>query len=133
MIASSSSTPLWPAGHLPLKGGDQLSPLVSPIAGVAKEAVLPKRLISPLEGEMAGRPEGGVKGAARTAGDSGLQMHRPPSTSSAMYTSVGASAIDRFLRPVCYQDLPDGLLPPALQQGNPLGLWRLVDGEFKRT
>lgn len=56
-----------------------------------------------------------------------------PSTSSAMYTSVGASAIDRFLRPVCYQDLPDDLLPPALQQGNPLGLWRLVDGEFKRT
>ncbi|MFT4191972.1 MAG: aldehyde dehydrogenase (NADP(+)) [Comamonas sp.] len=51
-----------------------------------------------------------------------------PSTSNAMYTSVGASAIDRFLRPVCYQDLPDALLPPALQQANPLGLWRLVDG-----
>jgi NADP-dependent aldehyde dehydrogenase len=56
-----------------------------------------------------------------------------PSTSNAMYTSVGAAAIDRFLRPVCYQDLPDALLPPALQQGNPLGLWRLEDGEFKRT
>jgi len=56
-----------------------------------------------------------------------------PSTSSAMYTSVGASAVDRFLRPVCYQDLPDSLLPPALRQGNPLGLWRLVDGELKRT
>ena len=45
-----------------------------------------------------------------------------------MFTSVGASAIDRFLRPVCYQDLPDALLPEALQQANPLGLWRLVDG-----
>ncbi len=51
-----------------------------------------------------------------------------PATSNAMYTSVGASAIDRFLRPVCYQDLPDALRPEALQNGNALGLWRLVDG-----
>ncbi|MVW72045.1 aldehyde dehydrogenase (NADP(+)) [Bordetella sp. 15P40C-2] len=51
-----------------------------------------------------------------------------PSTSNAMTTSVGASAIDRFLRPVCYQDVPDALLPEALQQSNPLNLWRLVDG-----
>jgi 2,5-dioxopentanoate dehydrogenase len=52
-----------------------------------------------------------------------------PSTSNAMHTSVGATAIDRFLRPVCYQDLPDSLLPDALKQGNPLALSRLVDGE----
>ncbi|WP_118178412.1 aldehyde dehydrogenase (NADP(+)) [Paraburkholderia phosphatilytica] len=52
-----------------------------------------------------------------------------PSTSNAMFTSVGATAIDRFLRPVCYQDLPDALLPDALKEANPLGLWRLVDGE----
>lgn len=51
-----------------------------------------------------------------------------PSTSNSMTTSVGATAIDRFLRPVCYQDLPDALLPDALKAGNPLGLWRLVDG-----
>lgn len=53
-----------------------------------------------------------------------------PSTSNSMFTSVGATAIDRFLRPVCYQDLPDALLPDALKEANPLGLWRLVDGEF---
>ena len=52
-----------------------------------------------------------------------------PATSNAMYTSVGASAIDRFLRPVCYQDLPDALRPVALQNDNALGLWRLVDGQ----
>ncbi|WP_321867003.1 aldehyde dehydrogenase (NADP(+)) [Paraburkholderia tropica] len=52
-----------------------------------------------------------------------------PSTSNAMYTSVGATAIDRFLRPVCYQDLPELLLPEALHDANPLGLWRIVDGE----
>lgn len=51
-----------------------------------------------------------------------------PATSNAMYTSVGASAIDRFLRPVCYQDIPDALLPTALQSANPLGTWRLTNG-----
>ena len=38
-------------------------------------------------------------------------------------------AIQRFLRPVCYQDLPDGLLPDDVKQSNPLGLDRLVNGE----
>ena len=51
-----------------------------------------------------------------------------PATSDSRSTSVGASAIDRFVRPVCYQDLPGALLPAALQDGNPLGLTRLVDG-----
>jgi alpha-ketoglutaric semialdehyde dehydrogenase len=55
-----------------------------------------------------------------------------PSTSNAMTTSVGATAIDRFLRPVCYQDMPDALLPEALKQENPLGLWRLVDGALQQ-
>jgi NADP-dependent aldehyde dehydrogenase len=53
-----------------------------------------------------------------------------PATSDSRSTSVGASAIDRFLRPVCYQDLPADLLPTAVQDGNPLGLTRLVDGNF---
>ena len=44
-------------------------------------------------------------------------------------TGVGASAIDRFLRPVCYQDLPAALMPEALQEGNPLELWRMVNGQ----
>ncbi|RWM41211.1 MAG: lytic murein transglycosylase [Mesorhizobium sp.] len=54
------ATPLWPAGHLPLKGGDRSSRLPSPITKVAKEAPRAKLPISPLEGEMAGRPEGGA-------------------------------------------------------------------------
>jgi len=56
-----------------------------------------------------------------------------PSTSNPMFTSVGATAIDRFLRPVCYQDLPDALRPPEIQEANPLGLWRVVDGELKKA
>ena len=51
-----------------------------------------------------------------------------PATSDARSTSVGARAIERFLRPVCYQDFPAELLPEVLKPGNPLGAWRLVDG-----
>ncbi len=51
-----------------------------------------------------------------------------PATSDARTSSVGSAAILRFLRPVCYQDVPDALLPQALQQGNPLRLRRLLDG-----
>jgi NADP-dependent aldehyde dehydrogenase len=56
-----------------------------------------------------------------------------PATSDSRSTSVGATAIDRFLRPVCYQDLPSFLMPAALQDGNPLGLWRLHDGELRKA
>ncbi|SAK96817.1 fatty aldehyde dehydrogenase [Caballeronia calidae] len=53
-----------------------------------------------------------------------------PATSDSRSTSVGAMAIERFLRPVCYQDLPAALLPEALAEDNPLSLWRLRDGEL---
>lgn len=52
-----------------------------------------------------------------------------PATSDSRSTSVGTAAIQRFLRPVCYQDFPDALLPAALQHGNPLLLRRLLDGQ----
>lgn len=55
-----------------------------------------------------------------------------PSTSDGRSTSVGAMAIDRFLRPVAYQDLPDALLPAELRESNPLGVERLVDGRPER-
>jgi NADP-dependent aldehyde dehydrogenase len=53
-----------------------------------------------------------------------------PSTSDARATSVGTSAVYRFLRPVCYQDFPDEFLPDALKNGNPLNILRLVDGQW---
>jgi 2,5-dioxopentanoate dehydrogenase len=53
-----------------------------------------------------------------------------PSTSDGRSTSVGTLAIRRFLRPVCYQDMPAALLPSALADANPLGLWRRVAGEL---
>ena len=51
-----------------------------------------------------------------------------PSTTDSRFTSVGTLAIERFLRPVCYQSLPPALLPPELSDGNPLGLTRRIDG-----
>ncbi|MDB5980445.1 MAG: ketoglutarate semialdehyde dehydrogenase [Pseudomonas sp.] len=56
-----------------------------------------------------------------------------PATSDARGTSVGTLAIDRFLRPVCYQNCPDKLLPDPLKNANPLGITRLLDGVSSRT
>jgi NADP-dependent aldehyde dehydrogenase len=53
-----------------------------------------------------------------------------PATSDIRATSVGAMSIERWLRPVCYQDIPAELLPESLQDANPLGLWRLVEGKL---
>ena len=53
-----------------------------------------------------------------------------PATSDSRTTSVGASAIDRFLRPVCYQDLPAALWPDTLSDRALARSWRLVDGKW---
>ena len=53
-----------------------------------------------------------------------------PATSDSRTTSVGARAIERFLRPVAYQDVPKALLPSAIADGNPDGLWRRIDGQL---
>ncbi|PXX74165.1 NADP-dependent aldehyde dehydrogenase [Pseudomonas sp. LAMO17WK12:I10] len=55
-----------------------------------------------------------------------------PATSDARGTSVGTLAIERFLRPVCFQNYPDNLLPDALKNANPLRIQRLVDGRPSR-
>jgi 2,5-dioxopentanoate dehydrogenase len=55
-----------------------------------------------------------------------------PATSDGRSTSVGTAAIQRFLRPVCYQDMPQALLPIALRDGNPLNIWHRRNGEITR-
>jgi NADP-dependent aldehyde dehydrogenase len=55
-----------------------------------------------------------------------------PATTDARFTSVGLSAIQRWVRPLCFQNFPDALLPEALQQANPLGILRLVNNEWMR-
>ncbi|MFF0792102.1 aldehyde dehydrogenase (NADP(+)) [Streptomyces spiralis] len=54
-----------------------------------------------------------------------------PATTSTS-TSVGGTAIERWLRPVAYQNAPEALLPPELRDDNPLGLPRRFDGRLER-
>ncbi|UUZ47540.1 hypothetical protein LP420_30645 [Massilia sp. B-10] len=56
-----------------------------------------------------------------------------PATSDGRSSSVGTAAIQRFLRPVCYQNLPQSLLPEALRDTNPDGTWRRHDGALSRA
>jgi NADP-dependent aldehyde dehydrogenase len=53
-----------------------------------------------------------------------------PATSDSRSTSVGTLAIERFLRPVCYQDFPFALLPPELRQGGKAAFRRMIDGRY---
>jgi 2,5-dioxopentanoate dehydrogenase len=55
-----------------------------------------------------------------------------PSTSDGRSTSVGSQAIFRFTRLVCYQGFPDSALPAELKNANPLGIWRMLDGQTTR-
>jgi alpha-ketoglutaric semialdehyde dehydrogenase len=54
-----------------------------------------------------------------------------PATSHGQTTSVGTLAIDRFLRPVSYQNSPEWLLPEPLRDDNPWDLWRKFDGQLR--
>jgi alpha-ketoglutaric semialdehyde dehydrogenase len=51
-----------------------------------------------------------------------------PATSDVRGTSVGSLAMQRFLRPVCYQNLPQRLLPAAVRDDNPYHAPRRIDG-----
>jgi NADP-dependent aldehyde dehydrogenase len=55
-----------------------------------------------------------------------------PATTDSRFTSVGSAAIQRWTRPVCFQNFPDSLLPGALRDTNPLQIMRQVDGKLTR-
>ncbi|HKR34196.1 MAG TPA: hypothetical protein VJT10_05125, partial [Steroidobacteraceae bacterium] len=54
-----------------------------------------------------------------------------PATSDGRSTSVGTLAIERFLRPVCYQDFPDALLPRPLRREVVESLPHRLDGVYR--
>jgi NADP-dependent aldehyde dehydrogenase len=56
-----------------------------------------------------------------------------PATTASSATSVGAASVERWLRPVTYQNVPDELLPEALRDENPLGIPQRVDGVSPST
>ncbi len=55
-----------------------------------------------------------------------------PASTDSRFTSVGTDAIKRFVRPVSFQDAPEAMLPDELKDGNPLGIWRKVDGNLSK-
>ena len=55
-----------------------------------------------------------------------------PATSDSRFTSVGTGAIYRFVRPVAWQDWDNSLLPPALQNANPLNIWRQINNNWTK-
>jgi NADP-dependent aldehyde dehydrogenase len=55
-----------------------------------------------------------------------------PATTDVRSTSVGAAAIFRFARPICYQGFPQDALPPELRNANPRSIWRMVNGKVTK-
>jgi len=105
--------------------------LTSTIMGSESEVTEHRQLVDVLR-EKAGRV---IFNGVPTGVEVGYAMHHGgpyPSASSPKYTSVGTDAILRFVRPICLQNAPQAILPTELQDGNPLGIWRLVDGEMTR-
>jgi NADP-dependent aldehyde dehydrogenase len=85
------------------------------------DAVLAAEIVAQLR-HLAGRVvyNGWPTGVAVTPA---MQHGGPwPASTDARYTSVGTAAIERWVRPVCYQDVPDALLPEGLRAADP---WRL--------
>ncbi len=55
-----------------------------------------------------------------------------PATTDSRFSAVGTDAIKRFVRPVAFQNFPESMLPDELKTENPVGIWRMVNGEFKK-
>jgi len=104
--------------------------ITASVFGEENELVASARLIRRL-GESAGRvivngvPTGVEVGPATQHGGPW------PASTDVRFTSVGTAALERFVRPVAYQNCPQALLPPALRDDNPLGISRLIDGMRK--
>ena len=51
-----------------------------------------------------------------------------PATTDSKFTSVGLTAVKRWVRPVTFQDWPNQLLPEELKNENPLNILRTFNG-----
>ncbi|GAA3060848.1 MULTISPECIES: aldehyde dehydrogenase (NADP(+)) [Actinomycetes] len=97
-----------------------------------EDVALASDLVGRLE-EVVGRILVGGWPTGVDVGDAIVHGGPFPATSDGRSTSVGATAIERWLRPVAYQDVPDWLQPVEVRDGNPLGIRaRRVDGRTGR-
>ncbi|WP_295117609.1 aldehyde dehydrogenase family protein [uncultured Leifsonia sp.] len=88
--------------------------------GTGEDVAALAAALTPIAGRLLfdGWPTGVAIGWAQHHGGSW------PATTSSIHTSVGATAIRRWLTPIAYQDAPQDVLPPELRDGNPLGIPR---------
>ncbi len=56
-----------------------------------------------------------------------------PATTDSRFTSVGSNAVYRWVRPVCFQNFPQHLLPEELKDNNPLNIWRMINNEWTKN
>jgi 2,5-dioxopentanoate dehydrogenase len=101
--------------------------LTATVHGTEEELLEYKELLDILE-QKAGRVI--INGFPTGVEVCSAMMHGGPfpSTTDSRTTSVGTGAIDRFTRPVCYQNMPPSLLPPELKNENSLHIYRLING-----
>lgn len=126
LLVSCSSEPEFLRVAEALEGS-----LTATIHGTHDELNQYRELISVLS-KKAGRL---VFNGFPTGVEVGYAMHHGgpyPATTDEKFTSVGATAIYRFARPICYQGFPEDLLPPELQNANPRQIWRTIDGKLTR-
>jgi NADP-dependent aldehyde dehydrogenase len=55
-----------------------------------------------------------------------------PATCHSHFTSIGTRCINRFVRPVCFQNWPQSTLPKELKDENPLRIMRMINGDRTR-
>ncbi|MEP6927817.1 MAG: aldehyde dehydrogenase (NADP(+)) [Ginsengibacter sp.] len=53
-----------------------------------------------------------------------------PASTDSRFTAVGINAVKRWVRPVCFQNCPEYLLPEELKNANPKKIWRLVNNSM---
>ena len=56
-----------------------------------------------------------------------------PASTDSRFTAVGIKSIDRWVRPLSYQDFPNELLPDSLKNNNPKNILRLVNGVYTKN
>jgi 2,5-dioxopentanoate dehydrogenase len=104
---------------------------ISLMAEAAEAAQYPRllRLMASLAGRF-------IMNGVPTGVEVNASMHHGgpfPATTDARFTSVGRHALLRFVRPQSFQDWDDSLLPDELKNGNPMGIWRLLNNEWTRV
>jgi len=106
--------------------------LTGTVMGENEEIIANRKLIETLQSKVGRMIFNGVPTGVEVC----HSMHHGgpyPATTDSRFTSVGTDSIKRFGRPVAFQSYLQELLPEELKDGNPRGIWRMVDGAFGKV